>query len=229
MQRCFFVEKYHAVNSFIIAVSVSLRSPIFHSRDGIFTMMFHYKRRRWSYRIWRYSYVLFDIWIHSYAFINTLTHDNVDDCCECLGPRVAMSYPYNHCLPSNLYYKTHFNRQLIGWSFRCSWSIACRRCTNYILIIHLTPGFNILHKDNCKPRQEIFEFWDLVRLILEILCWSEIFPCIGSHIFKQIFHTSSQIHMTWLVLSNQIMPADKTLQKDVYHISDELKSHWHFP
>ena len=50
---------------------------------------------------------------------------------------------------------------LVGncWSLRCSWSIACRRCFNYIFILHLTRGFNILCKDNCKPRQESFEIW----------------------------------------------------------------------
>ena len=63
----------------------------------------------------------------------------------------------------------HFSRQLNCWSLRCSWSIACRRCSNYIFILHLTLGFNILRKDNCRPRRETFKFWDLVRLILEIL------------------------------------------------------------
>ena len=52
------------------------------------------------------------------------------------------------------------------WSLRCSWSIACRRCSNYIFILNLTPGFNKLHKDNCKTRRETFKF--LVRFILEI-------------------------------------------------------------
>ena len=33
-----------------------------------------------------------------------------------------------------------------------SWSIACQRCSISILILDLTPGFNILHKDNCKTR-----------------------------------------------------------------------------
>ena len=64
-----------------------------------------------------------------------------------------------------------FTRELNWWSLRCNWSIACRRCSNYIFILHLTLGFNILCKDNCKPRREIFNFWDLVRLISEIL-WS---------------------------------------------------------
>ena len=74
-----------------------------------------------------------------------------------------------HSLPSSLYKKTHFSKQSNCWSLRCSWSIACRRCSNYIFILHLTPGFNILRKDNAKQKWETFEFSDLVRLILEIL------------------------------------------------------------
>ena len=55
------------------------------------------------------------------------------------------------------------------WSLRCSWSIACRRCSNYIFILHLTLGFSILRKDNCKPRRKTFKFWNLVRLIFTVL------------------------------------------------------------
>ena len=65
--------------------------------------------------------------------------------------------------------RLHFSRQLNCWSLRCSWSIACRRCSNYIFILNLTPGFNGLGKDNYKMRLEAFQFWDLVRLILETL------------------------------------------------------------
>ena len=54
-------------------------------------------------------------------------------------------------------------------SFRCSWSIACPCCSNYIFILDLTPGFNGLVKGNCKMRRESFKCWYLVRLILEIL------------------------------------------------------------
>ena len=60
----------------------------------------------------------------------------------------------------------HLGRQLNCWSLRCSWSSACRRCSNYIFIHNLTPGFNGLSNDNCKTRRESFKFWDLVRLIL---------------------------------------------------------------
>ena len=56
-----------------------------------------------------------------------------------------------------------------SWSLRCSWSIACRRGSNYIFILNLTPGFNRLGKDNYKMRQKTFKFWDLVQLILGTL------------------------------------------------------------
>ena len=52
------------------------------------------------------------------------------------------------CIPSSLSYKM--------------------RCSDYIFLLHLTLGFNILCKDNFKPRRETFKFCDMVRLILEI-------------------------------------------------------------
>ena len=72
-------------------------------------------------------------------------------------------------VPSSLWYKTYLCRQLNCCSIRCSWSIACRCYSNYIFILRLTPGFNMLHENNCKPIWEAFEFLDLVQLILEIL------------------------------------------------------------
>ena len=36
-------------------------------------------------------------------------------------------------------------------------------------IVHHSPGFIGLGKDNCKTRQETVKFGDLVRLILDIL------------------------------------------------------------
>ena len=51
-------------------------------------------------------------------------------------------------------------------------SLVClekKRCSNYIFILNLTPGFNGLGKDKYKLRREAFKFWDLVRLILETL------------------------------------------------------------
>ena len=70
-------------------------------------------------------------------------------------------------------YKSHLCGQVNCWSLRCSWSIACRRCSNYIFILDLTHGFNWLGKDNCKIRRETFKFWDLMFLILEI--WQYFF------------------------------------------------------
>ena len=70
---------------------------------------------------------------------------------------------------------SNISPSLIGklnyWSHRCSGSITCRSSSNYIFILHLTLGFNILSKDYCKPRWETFKFWDLERLILEILLY----------------------------------------------------------
>ena len=54
-----------------------------------------------------------------------------------------------------------------------SWIIPCRRCSNYIFILNLTPGFDGLGKDNCEMRRETFKFWRLVHLVLEV--WGYIF------------------------------------------------------
>ena len=66
---------------------------------------------------------------------------------------------------------SNIRRNLVGNKIvdRCSWSIACRRCSNYIFILDLTPSFNGLGKDNYKMRRETCKFWELVRLILETL------------------------------------------------------------
>ena len=44
--------------------------------------------------------------------------------------------------PSSLLYKPNFSRKLNCWSLRCSWSIACRRCSNYIFILQLIFGYS---------------------------------------------------------------------------------------
>ena len=72
-------------------------------------------------------------------------------------------------LLSNSSYKLHLCRQDNHWSLRCSWSRACRCCSNYIVILDLNPGFNGLGKDDYKTRRESFKFWDYVRLLLDIL------------------------------------------------------------
>ena len=64
-------------------------------------------------------------------------------------------------LRSKFLYKPHPSSQYNCWSLRCSWSIACRRCSNYIFIPDLTPGFNGLGKDNCKTRRGTFKYWSL--------------------------------------------------------------------
>ena len=63
--------------------------------------------------------------------------------------------------------KSHTSRQYNCWWLRCSLSIACRRCSNYIFILYLRPDFNRLGKDKCKTRRESFKFGDLMRHIRE--------------------------------------------------------------
>ena len=53
-------------------------------------------------------------------------------------------------------------------------TVICWRCSNYIFILDLTPGLKGLGKDDFKTRWESFKFWDLVRLILEILRYIQI-------------------------------------------------------
>ena len=80
-----------------------------------------------------------------------------------------------YCQVSNI--SCTLERQFHCWSLRCSSGIAYQRCSNYIFILHLTVGFNILCKENCKPRWETFKLWDLARLMLEILWyWSKLLP-----------------------------------------------------
>ena len=67
--------------------------------------------------------------------------------------------------------RRNLSRQWNCWSLRCSWSIACRRCSNYIFILNWTHGFNGLGKDNCKSRRESFKCWNLLRLTLEVLLY----------------------------------------------------------
>ena len=64
--------------------------------------------------------------------------------------------------------QAHLSKQYNCWSLKSSWSIACRRRTNHILILDLTHGFSGLNKDNYKTRQEICKFWDSVQLILDV-------------------------------------------------------------
>ena len=56
-----------------------------------------------------------------------------------------------------------------------------RRCSNYIFILDLTPGFNGLSKDNCKTKRKKIQFWDMVGLILEV--WWYMFAYMDVYLF----------------------------------------------
>ena len=93
-----------------------------------------------------------------------LSRDNELNTCEMDIYSSCESYIY--CQVSNIRCTSVGNK--IVHLLRCSWSIPFRRCSNYIFILDLTPGFNRLCKDNCKPRQETFNFLYSVHLILEV-------------------------------------------------------------
>ena len=60
--------------------------------------------------------------------------------------------------------------------------VGAARCSNYIFILDLTPGFIGLGKDNCKTRREAFKFRDLVRPILESLRYI-YYICLNVYVF----------------------------------------------
>ena len=107
----------------------------------------------------------------SFGSLNTLAIRKLFGCTNWFRfcQNIDVLFPCIKELPSSLSYKTHLSRQLNCWPLRCSWSIACRRCSNYIFILYLTPGFNRLGEDTGKTRRESFKLWELVRLILESL------------------------------------------------------------
>ena len=137
--------KYSFLNVFMILWKIEVESPIFfHDKYDLNYVSSHLNIYKATFLFDSWALWPPEIW-HSIFMTN----------------QVSQYVLWDH--------KTHFSRQLNCWSLRCSWSIACRRCSNYFFILHLIPGFNLLHKGNCNPRRETCEFWDLVWLILEII------------------------------------------------------------
>ena len=83
----------------------------------------------------------------------------------CQWPQMAGAF-YGYHQTSNI----RFRHALVGNKIVHHSDVvgACRRCSNYIFILDLTPGFNRLCKDNCKTRRETFKFCKLLWLILEV-------------------------------------------------------------
>ena len=119
-------------------------------------------------RLWQTSYLSTYIWVRTF-FIHTYW--------AALSLHHIMSFDWwilnwnpvrVFRLPSNLRYTSYLSRQNYCCSLICSWSIACRRCSDYIFILDLTHGFNGMGKDNCEARLETFNLSAMVRLILGI-------------------------------------------------------------
>ena len=75
----------------------------------------------------------------------------------------------------------HLSRQYNCWSLRCSWRIACRRCSNYIFILGRTHGFNGLDKDNWRTRRDSLTFWVLVHFCTK--CFMASPTCSAMYLF----------------------------------------------
>ena len=73
----------------------------------------------------------------------------------------------NYCQTSNI------SCTLVGNKIVDHSDVVGRRCSNYIFILDLTHGFNGLGKGNCKMKWEIFSFWDLVCLVIEVWQYSQ--------------------------------------------------------
>ena len=134
---------------------------------------------------------------HSWVHIGKITR---------LVLRLEYTCILKHKLPSNFSYKSHISRKSTCLSLRCSWSIACQHCSNYISIPHLTYGFNGLGKDNCKTTRETFKFWDLLCLMLEVslyVLWPPLSTFCEQHFYKPF--TSSWMYYV-LVLCMSLFP-----------------------
>ena len=100
---------------------------------------------------WMISTNIYDLRFPKKKTSNVIATLDRNMLCDIIDVTLLLYDPQNKL--SNLLYKSHLSRQWTCWSLRCSWSIACWRCSNYIFIIDLIAGFNRLGKDNCKTRR----------------------------------------------------------------------------
>ena len=123
-------------NNVCLCVSVRLCLSVIDSTNWYMDR----KNKYWNFVVWKFGFWPGEVMEKSWNFF--------------------LRFFWEPCKTSNISCTLVLSRQWNCQSLRCSWSIACRRCSNYIFLPDLTPGFNGLGKDNCKPRRETFEFRD---------------------------------------------------------------------
>ena len=98
-----------------------------------------------------YSFVLLP-YITSAIYVNKI--DKISRSCELSNYTILVGGKILHKIATNFYYSQTSNIRfsLIGNKI-IDHFFAYRRCSNYIFIIDLTPGFNGLGKDDCKTRR----------------------------------------------------------------------------
>ena len=82
------------------------------------------------------------------------------------------------------------------WSLRCSWSITCQCCSNYIFILNLTPGFNIQYISECNPYILLHIAEQMMRLVYFPLF---AYKLVQEEIIPQIpiIHSGYQFFVFW--------------------------------
>ena len=180
--------------------------------------------------------LLLRVWMTKYLFSNVICH-----CWSCWwGWNVLMSQLkvqscFPRCSSAVLWYLTNCPCNPIDWikltlhQPGLSWCNYCKTSNisrtlvgnnivdnshvvdNYIFILNLTPGFNVLSEDNCNRIQETFKLWDLVRLILEVLRWAQAYWCLKNKAayYRQHFQEIVSIHVyskRYRYLEKQISP-----------------------
>ena len=95
------------------------------------------------------------------------------------------------------HYTSNIGCTLVGnkncWSLRCSWSITCRCCSNYVFNLHLMLGFSGFGKQ-LQDQMRNMQVLGLVQLILDV--WQEFISISSSMIshFKPKCHKISFTH-----------------------------------
>ena len=96
--------------------------------------------------------------------VNSMGHDIIDCCSRIMTSNVIdelSAFPQKmHAVGSyrkisNI--RCTLGNKIVDHALRCSWSIACWRCSNYIFILDLTSGFKGFGKDSRKTLRESFK------------------------------------------------------------------------
>ena len=120
----------------------------------------------------------------------------------------------------------HPRKQWHCCSLRFIGTITCQRCSNYIFILDLIPGFNELDKHISKTRQETCKVWDLVQLILETWwCVVLSMPWLWCHGNKEAKALAAMI-LTEFYIVHAVTADVLTIKKPSHNIDTVCSYDW---